>query len=93
MTSAPLNPFDAVAILDGIRRWVEIETPTESPEQVNKLATVVADGYRDLPATIERIPGVDGRGDHLVARSNWGQSAPGILILSHLDTVHPSGVH
>ncbi len=91
MTSAPLNPFDAVAILDGIRRWVEIETPTESPEQVNKLATVVADGYRDLPATIERIPGIDGRGDHLVARSNWGQSAPGILILSHLDTVHPLG--
>ena len=32
--------------------------------------------------------GTDHRGDHLVARSNWGQGAPGILILSHLDTVH-----
>ncbi len=91
MTSSPLNPFDAAAILDGIRSWVEIETPTDVPEQVNKLATMVADGYRDLPATIERIPGIDGRGDHLVARSNWGQGAPGILILSHLDTVHPLG--
>ena len=38
-------------ILDGIRRWVEIETPTEAPAQVNKLADLVADGYRDLPAT------------------------------------------
>ena len=44
-------------ILDGIRRWVEIETPTEAPEQVNKLADLVADGYRDLPATLERDRG------------------------------------
>src|SRR5665213_689690 len=85
------NPFDTQAILDGIRRWVEIETPTEAPEQVNKLATMVADGYRDLPASVERVAGRDGRGDHLVARSAWGQDQPGILVLSHLDTVHPMG--
>jgi glutamate carboxypeptidase len=85
------NPFDSTAILDGIRRWVEIETPTEAPEQVNRLATLVADGYRDLPATIERIAGHSGCGDHLVARSSWGQEQPGILVLSHLDTVHPMG--
>ena len=46
---------------------------------------------RDLPATIERIAGRDGCGDHLVVRSAWGQDAPGILVLSHLDTVHPMG--
>jgi glutamate carboxypeptidase len=67
--TAPSNPFDTNAILDGIRRWVEIETPTEAPEQVNKLATMVADGYRGLPASVERVAGRDGRGDHLVARS------------------------
>jgi glutamate carboxypeptidase len=85
------NPFDAKTILDGIRRWVEIETPTEAPEQVNKLATMVAEGYRDLPATIERVAGHSGCGDHILARSSWGQDAPGILVLSHLDTVHPLG--
>jgi len=85
------NPFDSRTILNGIRRWVEIETPTEAPEQVNKLASIVADGYRGLPATVERIAGRDGCGDHLVARSSWGQDAPGILVLSHLDTVHPLG--
>jgi glutamate carboxypeptidase len=89
--TAASNPFDAEAILDGIRRWVEIETPTEIPEQVNRLATMVADGYRDLPASVERIAGRDGCGDHLVARSAWGQDAPGVLVLSHLDTVHPMG--
>ena len=85
------NPFDPGKILDGIRRWVEIETPTEAPAQVNKLATMVADGYRDLPVAIERIAGHSGCGDHLVVRSSWGQHEPGILVLSHLDTVHPLG--
>jgi glutamate carboxypeptidase len=89
--TATSNPFDSKAILDGIRRWVEMETPTEAPERVNLLASLVADGYRDLPASIERIAGRDGCGDHLVARSSWGQDRPGILVLSHLDTVHPLG--
>ena len=88
---ASSNPFDSRTMLDGIRRWVEIETPTEAPEQVNRLVAMVADGYRGLPAAIERVPGRDRRGDHLVARSAWGQDAPGILVLSHLDTVHPVG--
>src|SRR6476620_3653781 len=85
------NPFETTSILDGIRRWVEIESPTERPDQVNRLADLVASEYRDLPATVERIAGKDGCGDHLVARSSWGQDAPGVLVLSHLDTVHPMG--
>src|SRR5213595_2030895 len=91
MAATSSNPFDAISILDGIRRWVEIETPTEAPAQVNKLADLVAGGYRDLPATVERIAGHSGCGDHLVARSSWGRDAPGIMVLSHLDTVHPMG--
>jgi glutamate carboxypeptidase len=91
MTETTANPFESSPILEGIRRWVEIETPTEAPEQVNKLADLVTQGYRGLPATVERIAGKDGCGDHLVARSSWGQDAPGILVLSHLDTVHPLG--
>jgi len=63
------NPFDAMAILDGIRRWVEIETPTEAPAQVNRLASMVADGYRDLPVDVERIDGSNGCGKILNLRS------------------------
>ena len=91
MTATSANPFDSGPILDGIRRWVEIETPTEAPEQINKLADLVTEGYRALPATVERIAGRSGCGDHLAVRSSWGQDAPGILVLSHLDTVHPMG--
>jgi glutamate carboxypeptidase len=85
------NPFDPTAILEGIRRWVEIETPTEAPAEVNRLGELIAQGYDDLPASVERIAGRDGCGDHLVVRSGWGQDAPGILVLSHHDTVHPLG--
>ena len=91
ITPMTANPFDCNTILDGIRRWVEIETPTEAPGQVNQLASMVADGYRDLPVTIARVAGHSGCGDHLVVRSSWGQQQPGILVLSHLDTVHPLG--
>ena len=91
MPTASTRPFDTDVILNGIRRWVEIETPTDAPDQVNELATLVAEGYRGLPATVERIAGHSGCGDHIAARSSWGQRQPGILILSHLDTVHPLG--
>src|SRR6202795_4989187 len=85
------NPFDSKIILDGIRRWVEIETPTEAPEQVNKLATLVAAGYRDRPVTIERTRVHSACGDHIVGRSSWGQDKPCILVVNHLDPVHPLG--
>jgi len=91
MAATSQNPFDATAILDGIRRWVEIESPTEAPAEVNRLADLIEAGYGDLPASVERIAGRDGCGDHLVMRSAWGQDAPGILVLSHHDTVHPLG--
>ena len=75
MPAASSNPFDSATILDGIRRWVEIETPTEAPEQVNRLASLVADGYRDLPVTIERVAGRGGCGDW--QRGGAGFSADG----------------
>lgn len=89
--TVPTNPFDSRTILDGIRQWVEIETPTEAPDQINQLVSLVSEGYRGLDAVVERVSGRDGCGDHLIARSGWGQQEPGILILSHLDTVHPIG--
>jgi glutamate carboxypeptidase len=92
MTATSSNdPFNPEDILAGIRRWVEMETPTERPDQVNRLVSMVAEGYAGLPVTMDRIPGRDGCGDHLVVKSNWGQQKPGILVLSHLDTVHPMG--
>jgi glutamate carboxypeptidase len=88
-TNAP--KVDGEEILDGIRQWVEIETPTYDGEAVNKLADVVEESMRALGAAIERTPGRDGFGDILTTRTPWGGDGPGILVLSHLDTVHPTG--
>ena len=79
----------AAEILDGIRRWVEIETPTYETAQVNRLVDLVAESAAEIGFGIEREPG-NGLGDILLARSPWGEG-PGILVLSHLDTVHPLG--
>ena len=61
------NSRDPNAILDGIRRWVEIETPTEAPEQVNRLATLVADGYRELAPASPRIGSIKADEDFLIS--------------------------
>ncbi|SPP97933.1 Conserved hypothetical protein [Bradyrhizobium vignae] len=71
------SAFEIAPILESIRTWVVIESPTERPDQINKLARVVAAGYRDLPANVERVAGRDGCGNHLITRSSWGQARPG----------------
>ena len=49
----------------------------------------VAADLSEVPVATERLPGRPGFGDTLVARTHEGR--PGILILSHIDTVHPVG--
>jgi glutamate carboxypeptidase len=83
--------IDDEEILSGIRRWVEIETPSPDGEAVNRLADVVQSEAGALGGQIDRIPGRNGYGDILTVRSPWGGDEPGILILSHLDTVHAVG--
>ena len=83
--------LDADEILDGIREWVEIESPTTDAEAVNRMADKVQADYAAIGALVERIPGRDGFGDHVLVTSPWGGDGPGILVLSHLDTVHDMG--
>lgn len=87
--------LDAGEILDGIRTWVEIESPTDDAAAVNRMADRVAADYAAIGAAVERIPGRDGFGDHLLVTSPWGgakgHEGRGILVLSHMDTVHAIG--
>ncbi len=78
-------------ILSGIREWVEVESQTADVAGVNRMMDIVQANYDGIGATTERIPGTDGRGDHLSVASPWGGKEKGILVLSHLDTVHPTG--
>jgi glutamate carboxypeptidase len=92
MTNMPT--LDAHEILEGIRAWVEIESPSDEPAHVDRMMDAAQAEYAAFGASIERVPGRDGRGDHLVVQAPWNRDlpdVPGILILSHLDTVHPLG--
>ena len=88
-----INHFNADEILDGLLPWVAIESPTTDPAAVNRLMDLAAADLSMLGAQIERTPGRDGFADIVTARlpSAAPASERGILILSHLDTVHLGG--
>lgn len=89
MTQA--DRVDLGAMISGIERWVRTESPTRDAAAVNQMIDLVQSDVANLPVAIERIRGRDGLGDMLVLRSREGQQ-PGILMLSHIDTVHPIGM-
>jgi glutamate carboxypeptidase len=89
MPHSPANSVDLGAIVEGIARWVAIESPTSDAAAVNRMIDRVAVDLEGVPARIERVPGRSGFGDTLVARTH--ADGAGILLLSHIDTVHPVG--
>lgn len=78
-------------LLTEIRRWVEIESQSVNAAGVNRMMDDVERLLRETGAQVERIAGQGGFGDCVAAASPWGGDAPGVLVLSHLDTVHPDG--
>ena len=88
-STVPADLFHESEMLDGIARWVEIDSPTYDRDGVNRMMDAAAAAMYGLGATITRHPGREGLGDAVVARI--GPDEPGILVLAHLDTVHPVG--
>jgi glutamate carboxypeptidase len=85
-------PFDAETMLQGLRPWVECESPTWDAAAVNRMLDIAARDLALSGARIERIPGRMGFGDCVRARfPHPSGEAPGVLIAGHLDTVHPVG--
>ncbi len=94
LSTAPA--LDVDEILAGIRAWIEIESPTDVPEAMARMAARVQQDYEAIGARVERIPGRDGFGDHLLAVDDrhcppQAAAGPGVLVLSHIDTVHAIG--
>ena len=85
-------PFDAETMLQGLRGWVECESPTWDATAVERMLDIAARDMAIMGATIERIAGRDGFAGCVRARfphPKYGE--PGILIAGHFDTVHPLG--
>jgi len=89
----PANlPFDTDTMLQGLRQWVECESPTWDAPAVDRMLDLAAREMAIMGATIEHIAGRQGFGGYVRARfPHPKQGQPGILIAGHLDTVHPVG--
>ncbi|MSO99717.1 MAG: M20 family peptidase [Acetobacteraceae bacterium] len=83
---------DSRDLLAELASWVRIETPTTDALAVNRLMDVAQRELAQVGADLTRVPGRDGFGDSLIARTP-GLSAGDrpILVAGHLDTVWPHG--
>ncbi|RWB39732.1 MAG: M20 family peptidase [Mesorhizobium sp.] len=85
---------DDKTLIEELKRWVEVETPTSDAAAVNRLVDRVEQLGRQAGFEVERLPGTLGFGDILSMRSlrSDGNSQKTVLVLAHLDTVHSAGV-
>ena len=84
--------FNDEVMLAGLRRWVICESPSYDPCAVNRMQDLAAHDLAVMGASIERITTHHSVGDCIRARfSHSSPDQPGLLILGHMDTVHPLG--
>lgn len=79
-------------MLARLRRFVECESPSYDAAAVSRMAALAGDEMAAMGASVARIAGQGGFGDCLRARfARPAHGEGGVLVVGHLDTVHPLG--
>jgi glutamate carboxypeptidase len=81
--------LDTAKMIEELSVWVRTESPTHAPEAVNRMMDLVAAEAEAASVACERLEGRQGLGDTLILRAGPRSDQPGVLVLAHLDTVHP----
>jgi glutamate carboxypeptidase len=81
--------FDTEAMAAILQGWVARESPTLDAAAVNKMQDLVQAFFSVGSCAVERIEGRDGLGDTLKVSAGAANGKPPVLVLSHVDTVHP----
>jgi glutamate carboxypeptidase len=85
-------PFESETMLEGLREWVECESPTYDAAAVNRMMDIAGRALIVAGARVERVAGRMGFGDCVRATfPHRNDHEKGILVMGHLDTVHPIG--
>ncbi len=87
--SATSPRFDTESMTAVLQGWVARESPTHDAAAVNKMQDLVQAFFSVGSCAVERIAGRDGLGDTLKVTAGPATGKPPILVLSHVDTVHP----
>lgn len=84
------NRFSEREIVADIVRWASVESPSVTPEAVARMYDLAEADLAAAGATIDRTTAPSGAP---VMRAHFPgrRPGPGILVLGHLDTVHPVG--
>ena len=95
-----MNPIEAVIgdvaevtgrTVDRLRRYVEVESPSRNEAAVRRVAAEVAADLEAAGAASVRRLEAAGYGDHVVAEFGGAEGDRRLLVLGHIDTVHPVG--
>ncbi|WP_131113782.1 M20/M25/M40 family metallo-hydrolase [Lichenihabitans psoromatis] len=85
-------PFAEDAFLERLQRWTTCESPTWDGLAIDRMLDIAARDLVLAGASVERIAGRMGFGGAVRGRFPHPKAAePGLLVLAHLDTVHPVG--
>ena len=90
-------PFDIDDMVAGLKRWVECESPTHDGAAVDRMLAIAQQDLAAMGADPQFTPGDQsprpmGLGGTVVAPlPHPKQGEPGILVMGHMDTVHPVG--
>ncbi len=83
---------EANELLAQINRWVAVESKTDEVDGVNRMMDLAESACATAGMLTDRIPGREGFADCVLARPrDDGGDGPCVLLLAHLDTVHPAG--
>ncbi len=75
-------------MLSMLKKLVETESPSHDKAGIDNIGALISEECRRLGAVVKIHP-QESFGD--LVESSWGNGKDGILLLAHMDTVHPVG--
>lgn len=86
------SDIDEAVLIDGIVDWVEMETPSDRPDLIERLLDHVEAGFVGIGVERTRLPPSGGCGGQLILRyAPAGVTGQAAFFLGHLDTVWNAG--
>lgn len=88
-----MTAMNVEKLVEGIKQWVMLESPSHDPARVADMMELAQEKAQQLGLKTEIRHLGDKTGPLLyVTNRKEGDERPGLLIIAHLDTVHPVGM-